>query len=144
MRLDDLSGFIVENGKKAVDKAKEAASCAKLTADIKGEEAKLRSAYAEIGKLFCEQEKGEIDEAFIPLMEKVAQIKVNISSLNIELQKAKGAFVCPDCGALASLDSRYCSKCGAEFQHMKEDVSQKDDNVSEDIFEDEESYDDKK
>lgn len=138
MRLDDLSGFIVENGKKAVDKAKEAASYAKITADIKAEEVKLRSMYAEIGKLFCEQETGEVDEAFIPLIEKVSQIKMNISSMEIELQKTKGVLICPECGASASLDSKYCNKCGAEFKHAQDSDFVKEEDISEDIFEEKE------
>lgn len=113
--FDGLGAFLRTNSKKAVDTAKEVASVTKIKADIKAEELKMDSTYVAIGKLFCTLAAGEIDEEFIPLLQKIADSKEKISNLQAELDVLKKSVTCPECGKKSPLGSRFCNACGADL-----------------------------
>ena len=111
--FDELSDRIINTSKTAVSKAKEVADITKLKTEIISEENRIKSLYAEIGKMFCEKEAGEIDPEYQPLLEKVAVSKAAIAEYKAEIQKIKGTCQCPECGAEAAADAQFCSACGA-------------------------------
>ena len=114
--IDELfGGFLKENGKKAVDAAKEAAGIAKIKADMKAEELKMTNTYLEIGKLFCQHASGEIDDVFIPLLQKIADSKSRLFDLEAELDKLKKTVTCPSCGGKSPAGSRFCNSCGSDL-----------------------------
>ena len=117
--MDGLGGFLKENGKKAMDAAKEAAAIAKVKADMKAEELKMNNTYVEIGKLFCSHASGEIDEVFIPLLQKIADSKEKLINLEAELDKLKKTVTCTECGGKSPAGSRFCNICGAELSTVE-------------------------
>ncbi|KIR01261.1 hypothetical protein P261_00075 [Lachnospiraceae bacterium TWA4] len=129
LNFEDLGDFFKDNSKKAVQMAKDVANTARITADIKSEELKLRSTYAEIGKLFCEHAEGEVDEAFVPLLQKVTECKAKIADLEAQQQKVKGMCICKECGAKSPEDSKYCTNCGAELVKEEAEVVDDFDNI---------------
>ena len=91
--MDGFGEFLKENGKKAVDAAKEAAAIARIKTDMKAEELKMNNTYVEIGKLFCSHASGEIDEVFIPLLQKIADSKEKLINFEAELDKLKKTVI---------------------------------------------------
>ncbi len=133
--MDGLGEFLKENGKKAVDAAKEAAAIAKIKTDMKAEELKMSNTYAEIGKLFCSHASGEIDEVFIPLLQKIADSKEKLVNLEAELDKLKKTVTCPDCGGKSPSGSRFCNICGAELSAVEVNDPEEQEKASEETAE---------
>jgi len=119
--LDELSDKLLNTGKTAVNKAKEVADITKLKTEIISEESKIKSAYAEIGKLCYEKAEGEIDPDFQPLFEKIAVSKAAIAENKAEIQRLKGTSVCPECGAEVADKAQFCSSCGAPVPQKKDE-----------------------
>lgn len=117
--MEGLTGFLRENSRKAMDAAKEAAAIAKMRADIKAEELKMSNTYVEIGKLFCAHAAGEIDEVYLPLLQKIADSKAKVMKLEAELDSMKKTVTCTECGAKSPVGSSYCNACGAELKDVE-------------------------
>lgn len=124
--FDELSNKILNTSKTAVSKAKEVADITKLKTEIISEESKIKTIYAEIGKLYCDQAEGEIAPEFQPLLEKVAVAKAAIAEYKAEIQKIKGTNQCQECGAEVSEDSQFCSACGAPVPPREENTVEKE------------------
>lgn len=135
MSMDGLGGFLKENGKKAVDAAKEAAAIAKIKTDMKAEELKMNNIYVEIGKLFCSHASGEIDEVFIPLLQKVADSKEKLINLEAELDKLKKTVTCSECGGKSPSGSHFCNICGAELSSVEVDDPKESEKAAEEAAE---------
>lgn len=133
--MDGLGEFLKENGKKAMDVAKEAAAIAKIKTDMKAEELKMNNTYVEIGKLFCSHASGEIDEVFIPLLQKIADSKEKLVNFEAELDKLKKTVTCPDCGGKSPSGSRFCNTCGAELSTVEVDDPEEQEKSAEETAE---------
>lgn len=124
--FDEVSGKILSGSKTAVNKAKEVADITKLKMEIISEESKIKSIYAEIGKLYCDKAEGEIDPEFQPFLEMVAVAKAAISDYKAQIQKIKGTNQCPECGTEVADNAQFCSACGAPVPPKTEDSVEKE------------------
>ena len=112
--FDNLGSTISEKSKVVADKAKEVADVTKLKMQISTEESKIKEAYLEIGKLFCQKEAGEVPEEFIPYVQIVGDAKAQIENLKAQINDVKGVKTCPGCGADVPLEASFCSACGSK------------------------------
>ena len=74
------------------------------------EEGKIKDAYLEIGRLFCQKETGEVQEEFIPYVQIVGDAKAQIENLKAQINDLKGVKTCPGCGADVPSAAAPCSR----------------------------------
>ena len=106
---------LVTAGKDVTQKAKDLSGTAKLNFDIKAKEDFIEKQYAQIGKLYYEDHKEEVDGAYGQQMQAIAEAFAAIDHMKEEVLKIKGARQCPQCGATVPEDTEFCGKCGAKL-----------------------------
>lgn len=124
--FDNLGEKLASTSKDVAAKAKEVADVTKMKMDISSQESRLKTAYGEIGKLFCENAPEELAPEYVPFMQTVTEAKKEIERLKLEIQKLKGTASCEACGAEVAADARFCPVCGAKVEKPVEVVDEAD------------------
>lgn len=111
---EDLRTTVSGTAKKAAKKTEEFADITKKKIDLKSEEDKLDSLYAQVGKLvYIQIRKGEEKQDIIEtLFTEIDDKKEKISKLRAEIAKSKKSKICAKCGSEISIDDVFCGKCG--------------------------------
>lgn len=112
--FDKLGETLVSAGKEVTQKAKDISGVAKLNLDIKAKEDFVQKQYAEIGKLYYEAHKDDVEiefEQFTVIDEALEAVE----TMKKELLELKGAKKCPKCGAQVPENSEFCSSCGTKL-----------------------------
>lgn len=122
--FDNLGEKLANTSKDVAAKAKEVADVTKMKMDISSQESRLKTAYGEIGKLFCENAPEELAPEYVPFMQTVTEAKTEIERLKLEIQKLKGTASCEACGAEVAADARFCPVCGAKVEKPVEVVEE--------------------
>lgn len=95
-------------------KTKNAFEASTLSSQLKICEDSLRKCYAEIGKMYYEQNKDNVPAGFETQFANVNEAKDAINETAEKLRNVKNIKVCPGCSAEVSKKSRFCPKCGAD------------------------------
>lgn len=81
-------------------------------------ESDLRDYYVQLGKLYEKKltKSEETDEEAASALEKIAEAKKEIRSIQEALIKARGMVHCTTCGQDVSREFDFCPKCGAKLE----------------------------
>lgn len=131
--MDELFDKLKDGASKAKDSAEKIAkkvaqrtsnviNQTKLTFAVNEVQNKIKDAYSEIGKMMYERHLDgiETDELFSELLEQIDKLMDEVSMLNDKIAELKNSLKCPECGSYNSVESEYCSKCGAQLQAEEE------------------------
>lgn len=99
-------------GKDVAKKTKELAEITKLNLQISNEEDRIKSKYAEIGKLYFELYSSAPDEKFADFCTAIVDTQTKIAGLREQVQEIKGVKKCSKCGAEIAYTATFCSSCG--------------------------------
>lgn len=108
---------VTDTSKIVAQKAKDVAEVTKLNSQISTEEGKIKEAYLAIGKRYFEENMGEVSDAYINDFTIINEAKARISELQEQIKVIKGVFSCSNCGADVTVDSSFCSACGAKIEN---------------------------
>lgn len=99
---------------KAAKKTEDIADITKKKINLKAEEDKLDTLYAQLGKLrYTELRRGEDkSETVDTLLCEIDESKQRIHLLREAISKARGEKLCVACGATIAKEDVFCSKCG--------------------------------
>lgn len=113
--FDDISKKITQTGQDAVKKAKDMAESAQISSQIRDEEKAVNEYYRQIGEQYFKIFKSEPQPEFTDLCDAITDCITRISSLKMELQKARNVKVCAQCGAENDINTKFCGSCGAKL-----------------------------
>ncbi len=98
---------------KAVKKGGEVAESAKLTLNLKNEEAKLAKLFGKLGMLAYEK---AADEEMAAVIVEIDDTKAAIAALKAEIMANSGKMLCTACGKELEAGSQFCQFCGAKLE----------------------------
>lgn len=104
---------ISEKGQNAKKKTKDFVEVQKINSMISDEERNINNNYLQIGKLYVSMHSGDCDEEFKGMIESVRESEKKIADFKEQIQTIKGIVRCEKCGAEVSIQSAFCSSCGA-------------------------------
>lgn len=110
--LDNISKKITDVTVSAAQKTRDIAEISKLNSAVAEEEAKLNSAYIQIGKLYCANHDSDYEDCYAVCVGIVKEAEKKISEMQAAIREIKGIIACPKCGEYISLNVAFCSSCG--------------------------------
>lgn len=127
--LNDLGKKIGGAAEVAADKAKDLAEITKINYDISAVQKQMEADYAEIGKQVFALEKDDPESPVAELCAKIVNAQQTVDSLSARIAqiKAEGPQAaapasetckrfCPNCGAEAVGDAKFCQSCGTPIK----------------------------
>lgn len=118
--FNTLGEKIKDTSRSVADKAKEMTELTKLNSKISSAESKMKRAYYEIGKMYCDKHTGEIPEEYMPHLEIINSAKMEIEDLNRQMQMLKGYKRCSNCGTHMAQNDVFCRNCGSKNENGPE------------------------
>ena len=109
---------IAAAGKGFSQKANDVSDLAKVGIRIKEEEKQIELLIQELGKQFYNTRVEEAKAFFPELTETIINISAELEKDRIELAFLKGKKICPNCGTEIDLDSKCCTECGTNVEHI--------------------------
>lgn len=111
--FDNLGDKLQQGGTKVVEKTKEAAEIAKLTAVVEKEKMAMDKVFTDLAKKFYDQYRDELAAKFPEETAKLDESAKKIADAKDALKAVKGVQVCPACGKEVDKDIKFCPACGA-------------------------------
>ena len=118
--FEALGKKISETSQEVVQKTKETAEIIKLNSMISNEESQLKEYYIELAKAYFEANKDSIPEEYSSHFANITEKRANIANLTDQINKVKGMFPCPNCGASLQSEALFCSSCGTKIEKPEE------------------------
>ena len=132
--IDDVKETLAKAGKTTVQKTKDFAAIAKVSADIEETKSLLKAVYIEIGKKYCETHDKESAEADYAINVATAEnLKEQLEALKAERLALRGKVKCTKCDKAVDNGYVFCPYCGAKLPEAPEaeEVADDDDDVIE-------------
>ena len=120
--FEALGKKITETSQEVVQKTKETAEILKLNSMISDEETQLKEYYIELAKAYYEANKDSVPEEYASYFANITEKHTNIANLNDQINKVKGMFPCPNCGASLQSEALFCSSCGTKIEKPENPV----------------------
>ena len=123
--IDNVKDTLAKTGKTAVQKTKDLAAIAKVTADIEETKSLLKAVYIEIGKKYCEtHDKETADPDYTVNVATVENLTEQLEALKQERLTLRGKVRCPACSKAVDDAFVYCPFCGEPLPEKAEPAAE--------------------
>jgi len=113
--FDKLGESISTGSQKVAQKAKELSEVSNLNSQLGRDESIVRSSIDELGRLYFEQHRDEVESAYPEIVKRIDDANADIARIKQEILKAKGLQLCPKCGNDVPVGVKFCPSCGNEM-----------------------------
>ncbi len=93
-------------------RTREGADIVRLNNKISENEKQMDQVYTRIGKLYFDLHGEDPEEAFVPDLTAVLELKAQNDEFNDQIQNLKGFVKCPTCGEYVANTEKICPHCG--------------------------------
>ena len=134
--IDDVKETLAKAGKTTVQKTKDIAAIAKVSADIEETKSLLKAVYIEIGKKYCEtHDKESAGEDFAINVATVENLKEQLEALKTERLTLRGKVRCGECGKAVDNEYIFCPFCGAKLPEAPVEEAPEEEPDDDDVIE---------
>ena len=114
--IDNVKDTLTKAGKTTVQKTKDIAAIAKVTADKEETKSLLKAVYVEIGKRYCEgHDKESADPDYTIDVATAENLKEQLEALKAERLALRGKVRCAACGKAVDDEFVFCPFCGEKL-----------------------------
>jgi predicted nucleic acid-binding Zn ribbon protein len=131
--FEKLGETISSKGKQVAQKAKDLTELAKLNGQISTEEEIMKNAYLSIGKMFYEECKENPVGDYATEVEIIKESTEKIKKLEYQVHQLKGIINCPNCGESISVNSYFCSSCGAKLEQEDKTSDENEEEITDEL-----------
>ena len=114
--LDNMDKTLSHLGQSEIKKTKDMSETVRLSSLIREEEEKQTELLQKMGEYVYQKFPETIDEQLKSLREQIMKSKEKVEQCNARVNELKEAERCPECGAVISSGSVFCSMCGANVK----------------------------
>ena len=112
--FNDIKEKVNKAAQSVSNKTKDSMGISRLSGESRSVSAELDGLFAQVGRTYVES-NGEAIESLKALCERAAELKARLEEIDAQILQLKNQNVCPSCGAVMTLDARFCSNCGAKM-----------------------------
>ncbi len=122
--LDDFGKKLTKTSQSMAKKAKDVAEVSNLKLQIKDEERKMKSEFAELGERYYALHSESPQQELADGVEKVQEIKRKITILEGRIAEIENERVCPSCGIKLPEKGQFCPACGTRYPQQEEETGE--------------------
>ncbi|MBO5196788.1 MAG: zinc ribbon domain-containing protein [Clostridia bacterium] len=109
-------------------KTEEITNLAKVKLALHSEESKLDKCYSEIGELYYDFQRKEVEHAaeIAALLLEADELNTKVDALKAQLAALQNDVICKDCGAQIPVEATFCPICGKkqDEEDIKEEAAE--------------------
>lgn len=117
--LDEFGKRFTKTSQTMAKKAKDMAEISNLKLQIKEEERRLRSHFAELGQQYYALHSDDAQGELLENVEKVHEGRRRIALLQERIHQIEHERTCPNCGARMPENGQFCTICGTRYPEQE-------------------------
>lgn len=116
--FNDLGNAFNDAAKTVSNKTNEVVEVTKLNNHMNDCIKRINQKYIEMGKKVYEEYKNEPElfERYQELCMQIDEIQKDLEETKDKISNVKGCKICKNCNNTVAIDSKFCPKCGNEFE----------------------------
>lgn len=114
--FDDFKKTVAEIGQGVSQKTQSFTDSVKINSQISDQKKELSRLYEDLGRKVMKEEAVKANDNYKQLLELIERGEQALKNLEEQLNLAKGAVPCKNCGTFVPSGNAFCQNCGAKVE----------------------------